>query len=88
MRALLRKQWAAAIAFVVFLSGLTAARQDAISVFVGLVILNSVTVFLLIRLGLLALLAAFVCQLCFIENFPLTTQGSVWYAGISLARCV
>jgi hypothetical protein len=85
MRALLRKQWAAAIAFVVFLSGLTAARQDAISVFVGLVILNSVTVFLLIRLGLLALLAAFVCQLCFIENFPLTTQGSVWYAGISLA---
>ncbi len=87
MRALLRKQWAAAIAFVVFLSGLSAAArsQDAISVFVGLLILNSVSVFLLIRLGLLALLAAFVCQLCLIENFPLTTQGSVWYAGISLA---
>jgi len=86
MRALLRKQWAAAVAFVLFLSGLSAARsQDAIFAFVALVILNSVTVFLLTRLGLLALLAAFVFQFCLLENFPLTTQGSAWYAGISLA---
>jgi len=34
-------------------------------------------------LGLLALVAAFVFGLCF-QNLPLTTQGSAWYAGISL----
>jgi hypothetical protein len=39
----------------------------------------------MIRLGLLAVAAAFIFQLCFLENFPLTTQGSAWYASISLA---
>jgi hypothetical protein len=40
-------------------------------------------VFLLIRFGLLA----FVAQGIFVNllSFPLTTQGSAWYAGISLA---
>jgi hypothetical protein len=87
MRAVLRRQWAAAVAFVVFLSGLSAATrsQDAIFAFLLLSILNGVTVFLLIRLGLLALVASFVFQFCLLENFPLTTQGSAWYAGISLA---
>jgi hypothetical protein len=86
MRALLRNQWAAAVAFVVLLSGLSAARnQHALFVFAMLLLLNGVTVFLLIRLGLLALVACFVFQLCLLENFPLTTQGSSWYAGISLA---
>ena len=50
---------------------------------VGL-ILNGLSVFLLIRLGLLALVATFVFGFCS-GNFPLTTQGSAWYAGISLA---
>jgi Protein kinase domain len=86
MRALLRKQWAAAAAFVVLLSGLSVAgSQDALAAFVVLLVLNGVTVFLLIRLGLLALVACFVFQFCLLENFPLTTQESVWYAGISLA---
>jgi hypothetical protein len=37
------------------------------------------------RLRGLALLAAFVFQFCLLENFPLTPQGSAWYADISLA---
>ena len=38
----------------------------------------------MIRFGLLALVANFMVY-AILENFPLTTQGSVWYAGISLA---
>ncbi len=41
------------------------------------------SVFLLIRLGLLALVASVVFGFCFL-SLPLTTQGSAWYAGISL----
>ena len=41
--------------------------------------------FLITRLGLLALSAAFVFEFCLLTNFPLTTQGSAWYAGISVA---
>jgi serine/threonine protein kinase len=90
MRALLRNQWAAAAAFVLLLSGLLAAQvqEGAFGAFAALVALNGVTVFLLIRLGLLALVACFVFQYCLLENFPLTTQGSAWYAGISLAGIV
>jgi hypothetical protein len=47
-------------------------------------VFNGLSVFLLIRLGLLALVASAVFQFCFL-NLPLTTQGSAWYAGISLA---
>ena len=40
--------------------------------------------FLMIRFGLLALVANVVFY-DVLQNFPLTTQGSAWYAGISLA---
>ena len=40
--------------------------------------------FVLIRFGLLALVANFVFYHV-LGHFPLTTQGSAWYAGISLA---
>ena len=42
-----------------------------------------VTVFLLRRLGLLWLVVVFVFG-SFPPSFPLTTQSSAWYAGISL----
>ena len=42
-------------------------------------------VFLLIRFGLLACVAQDRLQTVSLESFPLTTQGSAWYAGISLA---
>jgi hypothetical protein len=88
-RALLRREWAAAVAFVLFFTVFFNApvlfaggRSAAIAVVVGL-ILNSLSVFLLIRLGLLALVASVVFGFCFL-NLPLTTQGSAWYAGITL----
>jgi hypothetical protein len=83
----LRKDWAAGVAFVLFFSVFfavpTTAGSFAIAL-VGLLILNGGAVFLLIRLGLLAQLAAFVLQFCFLENFPLTPHGSAWYSGVSL----
>ena len=85
-RALLRKEWAAAVAFVLFLSIFFAVGGQYPTVsFVTNLILNGLAVFLVIRLGLLAEAAAFIFQFCLLENFPLTTQGSAWYSGISLA---
>ena len=49
----------------------------------GLILLG-VTVFLLIRFGLLWLVVSWVFG-NLLASFPLTTQGSAWYAGISLA---
>ncbi len=88
-RVLLRKEWAAAAAFVLFFTvflnapQLFAGGRSAASALVIGLILNSLSVFLLVRLGMLALVASAVFQFCFI-GLPLTTQGSAWYAGISL----
>jgi serine/threonine-protein kinase len=85
LRSLLRKEWAAAVAFVLLFTGLEAAGShfDPVVLVLSL-IFWALAVFLLIRFGLLAL----VVQGLFanlLENFPLTMQGSAWYAGISLA---
>jgi serine/threonine-protein kinase len=84
LRALLRKEWAAAAAFVLLFTVLGAASsQFAPVVLVTGLIYSGLLVFLLIRFGLLA----FAAQGIFVNllSFPLTTQGSAWYAGISLA---
>jgi hypothetical protein len=85
LRALLRKEWAAAVAWVVLPTALTAAgnRFDPVAS-VGILIFLSLAVFVMIRFGLLALVANLVVY-NIVQNFPLTTQGSAWYAGISLA---
>jgi predicted Ser/Thr protein kinase len=85
-RALLRKDWAAAAAFVLFLSVASpAVSPDAATAFATSLILYSLTVVLIIRFGLLALAAWLAFQACLVENFPLTPHLSSWYAGISLA---
>jgi hypothetical protein len=67
-----------------FLTVFFALRQHDFFVWVETLIVLGVTVFLLRRLGLLWLVA--VCVFGdVLSNFPLTTQGSAWYAGISLA---
>jgi Protein kinase domain len=88
-RALLRKEWAAAVAWVLFFTVFfnspilfAGGRSAAIALVIGL-ILNGLSVFLLIRLGLLAMVASVLFGFCFL-HLPLTTQGSAWYAGISL----
>ncbi|HEV3254107.1 MAG TPA: serine/threonine-protein kinase [Candidatus Acidoferrales bacterium] len=87
LRALLRKEWAAAAAFVfLFTLFQTAGNQtlyDPVVWGTGL-ISTSLSVFLLMRFGLLAFVASGFFNLL-LSNFPLTTQGSAWYAGISLA---
>jgi hypothetical protein len=84
LRALLRKEWAAAVAFVLlFTFFFAAANQFDPVVLVTSLIFWALAVFLLIRFGLLA----FVVQAFFdhlLESYPLTTHGSDWYAGISL----
>jgi hypothetical protein len=85
LRALLRREWAAAVAYVLFFTVFFAAGSPAppVALVTGLII-NGLAVFMLIRFGLLWLVAGFVFGE-FLESFPLTTQGSAWYAGISLA---
>jgi hypothetical protein len=70
---------------VVFLNAADTENQSAWVLLARGLILNSLTVFVLIRLGFLALVASVIFHLCLLENFPLTTQGSTWYAGLGLA---
>ena len=83
LRVLLRKQWAAVIAFVLlFTVFYSSTSQFAPVLLVNNLIATGLTVFVLIRLGLLALVATWI--FVGLLNFPLTTQGSAWYASISL----
>jgi Protein kinase domain len=85
LRALLRKQWAAAVAWVLLFSVFsTAQSQFAPFVVLGTLVFFGLAVFCLIRFGLLTLITNFVFYYV-LGNYPLTTQGSAWYAGISLA---
>jgi hypothetical protein len=83
-RVLLRKEWAAAVAWVLFLTVFFSVGNESVPAAAAQgLILNVVTVFLLRRLGLLWLLVAFIFA-GLLTNFPLTTQGSAWYAGLSM----
>ena len=85
LRALLRKEWSAAVAWVLLFTVVAAAgNQFAPDILVGSLVLNCMFVFLMIRFGLLTLVTNFVFWYV-LTNFPLTTQGSAWYAGLSLA---
>jgi hypothetical protein len=85
LRALLRKEWAAAVAWVLLFTFFAAAgSQFAPDVLVGTLIFSGLAVFVMIRFGLLALVANWMVYYI-LQAFPLTTQGSVWYSGISLA---
>jgi serine/threonine-protein kinase len=85
LRALLRKEWAASFAWVLFLTVFLSLGSNSVPVaLVENVIVQGVTVFLLRRLGLLWLVATIVFN-NILTIFPLTTQMSSWYAGLSLA---
>ncbi len=85
LRTLLRKEWAAAVAFILLFTVFSSApSQFAPLVVVGALIYWGLIVFLLIRLGLLAIVVQGFFNVL-LSHFPLTTQGSAWYAGISLA---
>jgi hypothetical protein len=81
-RALLRKEWAAAVAWVLLFTIFFPLSFDPVG-WVGALLFSSLAVIVMIRFGLLALVANFMV-FNILQNFPLTTQGSAWYAGISL----
>ena len=85
LRALLRKEWVAALAWVLLFTLFSAAynRFDPVAS-VDSLIFSSLAVIVLIRFGLLALVVNFMVH-DILVNFPLTTHGSAWYSGISLA---
>jgi serine/threonine-protein kinase len=82
LRALLRKQWAA-VTIVLLVPALGIVRSGDPALAVATWVFGALAVFLLIRFGLLSLVANFVFWYL-LTNFPLTTQASAWYAGISL----
>jgi hypothetical protein len=84
-RALLRKEWVASLVWVLFLTAFFSVGTDSVPVALVLnLIVQGVPVFLLRRLGLLWLVVA-LFFVGLLSRFPLTTQTSSWYAGISLA---
>ena len=85
LRALLRKEWAAAVAWVLLFTVVSAAGNQFVPMaLVFFLFLNCLFVFLMIRFGLLTLVTNFVFWYV-LTNLPLTTQSSAWYAGIGLA---
>ena len=84
LRTLLRKNWAAGVAWVLLGALVPAGAASGWPSLVISLIFYSVTVLLLTRLGLLSVVVAAFFRIYFLEGFPLTTQGSAWYAGISL----
>jgi hypothetical protein len=84
-RVLLRKEWAAAIAWILFNSVFfSLGRNFSLLALMENLFLNVVTVFLLRRLGLLWMVVSFVF-VGLLTNLPLTTQWSAWYSGYSIA---
>jgi hypothetical protein len=86
LRALLRKEWAAAVSWVLLFTVFATAQSSEFGPvdLVGTLIFFALAVFCLIRFGLLTLVTNYVLY-GVLRTFPLTTQGSAWYAGISLA---
>jgi Protein kinase domain len=89
LRALLRKEWAAAIVWVLLF---TIFRPPSVNpyapeVFVSGLIVTGLTAFVMIRFGLLAVVAFEVFN-NLLGTFPFTTQGSVWYFSLSVAGIV
>ncbi len=90
LRVLLRKQWAAAILSALLLTFFVAAGGGTLSsppTLVSQTITYSLTVFLLIRFGLLAVVASEAFN-DLLSSLPLTAQLSSWYASVSLAGIV
>jgi hypothetical protein len=84
LRALLRKEWAAAVAWVLLFTFFSAAGSQFDPVDTGgTLIFSSLAVFVMIHFGLLALVANLVVY-SILSNFPLTFQVSAWYSGISV----
>jgi predicted Ser/Thr protein kinase len=85
-RALLRKPWLAAIAFIVFWVGTRVATQSATFFYANLILqllIYSTAAFVILRFGLISLaMGMFVADL--LLNIPVTTHLSAWYANSTI----
>jgi serine/threonine protein kinase len=86
LRALLRKGWLAGIVCILLVVFFRPPSADSLSavILVNSLITIGLAVFLLTRFGLLAAVAAYIF-INIIGSFPLTTQMSTWYSGLSIA---
>ncbi|MFZ0062447.1 MAG: serine/threonine-protein kinase [Pyrinomonadaceae bacterium] len=81
LRAVSRRQWLAALIFVlIFTAAFTAGSPDPMITAPFAVLVNALTVIALLRFGLVTLTTSFfVLQL--LSSIPLTTKLSAWYGG-------
>jgi len=86
LRALLRKEWVAAIVCILLLTFFRPPTAESLTpvILVTTLISTGLSVFLMIRFGLLAVVANYVFN-NILGSFPLTTQMSAWYSGLSVA---
>jgi serine/threonine-protein kinase len=87
LRVLLRREWAAVAAFLaIFAVAMALGRPEGISLVIGLMFglaFWGISVFVLIRFGLLALVIQWSFFFIF-NDLPLTNDLSTWYAGKSI----
>ncbi len=81
LRVLLRNQWVAAVAFVVFMTALNMVRSDN-TLFEGVVsgLIFAIAALVVLRWGLLALAVAFIVE-PIRRSIPVTLNTSAWYFG-------
>jgi hypothetical protein len=84
LRVLLRRQWAACVAFASLFAGLSALGSPMTPLIGGFAGLGFglIVLFIIIRLGLLAFMVTIMFSNW--DSFVLTTDFSAWYAGRSL----
>jgi hypothetical protein len=88
MRVLLRKQWIAAAAAVVFLSVIFSGSLPAPWIDIpATVLLEAIEVFLLLRFGVPAVIVAGIVA-TYLLDVPITLDFSSWYAGIGVMTLV
>ncbi len=85
LRVLFRRQWLAAVVWILLAAGLGAAQNDHHALgAVFLVTMFGLSLFILIRFGLMpGVVGLFVNFL--LDSSPLTTNFSAWYAGAAIA---
>jgi len=85
LRIIFRREWLAAIAFVVMLTAIaTLLSQDSIALALPIRTLQYVlTIFVMLRFGLLSFVVG-QCMASIVLLFPITTDFSAWYAGSTI----
>ncbi len=88
VRVILRNEWAAAAAAVAILTAVTVGSGTVPAIDIpATVIFQAIDVLVLLRLGVLPIVAADLAQ-SFLQNTPATLDFSSWYAGVGLTAPV